>query len=79
MDAAANTEASIFQPGVVVIDENNGLHEHLVEQTKAFYRPAGEAVLRGEELATLLLRRVVLLHPWIGVGSLSWAPASVRA
>ena len=50
--AAKHPEASIFQPGVVVIDEHNALSNTLVEQTKAFYRPKGEAVLKGEELAT---------------------------
>ena len=67
VDAAAkHPEASIFQPGVVVIDENNGLSNTLVEQTKAFYRPKGEAVLQGEELATSLLRGAWFYFPSLG-------------
>ena len=61
MRRLSTLEASIFQPGVVVIDEHNGLSNTLVEQTKAFYRPKGEAVLKGEELAVSPRRRVVLL------------------
>ena len=67
VDAAAmHPEASIFQPGVVVIDEHNGLSNTLVEQTKAFYRPKGEAVLKGEELAVSLLRGAWFYFPSLG-------------
>lgn len=64
--AAAHPEASIFQPGVVVIDENNALSNTLVERTKEHYRPAAEAVLQGEELAVSLLRGAWFYFPSLG-------------
>lgn len=67
IDAAAkHPQAAIFQPGVVVIDEHNALSNTLVERTKEHYRPKGEAVLSGEELAVSLLRGAWFYFPSLG-------------
>lgn len=65
--AAAHPEASVFQPGVVVIDENNAASNTLVEKTKDFYRPKQTTVLTGQELAVSLLR-----GNWFYFPSLGW-------
>ena len=64
--AAAHPGASIFQPGVVVIDENNAASNTLVEKTKAYYRPKEATVLGGEDLAASLLRGTWFYFPSLG-------------
>lgn len=66
--AAAHPQASVFQPGVVVIDENGAQVHGLVEQVKDRYRPSGKGVriLQGEELAVSLLRGNWLYFPSVG-------------
>lgn len=56
----------IFQPGVVVIDENGAASNTLVEKMKDYYRPAHSTVLTGEDFATSLLRGNWLYFPSIG-------------
>lgn len=65
--AAAHPQASVFQPGVVVIDDGAQVHG-LVEQVKDRYRPSGKGVriLQGEELAVSLLRGNWLYFPSVG-------------
>ena len=65
--AAAHPQASVFQPGVVVIDEHNAASNTLVEKTKAFYRPNHSTLLQGEDLALSLLR-----GNWFYFPSLGW-------
>lgn len=62
-------EASVFQPGVFVIDENGAPSRTLVERVKDAYRPNGHGprVLRGEKLATSLLR-----SNWLYFPSIAW-------
>ena len=67
VDAAAHPQASVFQPGVVVIDEHNAASNTLVEKTKAFYRPNHSTLLQGEDLALSLLR-----GNWFYFPSLGW-------
>ncbi|MDN5557814.1 MAG: glycosyltransferase [Ruaniaceae bacterium] len=66
--AATYPHASVFQPGVVVIDENGAQVHGLVEQVKDRYRPSGRGVriLQGEELAVSLLRGNWLYFPAVG-------------
>ncbi|MCT1866899.1 glycosyltransferase [Dermabacter sp. p3-SID358] len=67
VDAAAkNPEAQIFQPGCVVIDENNALSNTLVEKVKEHYRPSKTTLLRGEELAVSIIRGDWLYFPSLG-------------
>lgn len=69
VDRAENhPEATIFQPGVVVIDENGAQVAGLVEQVKNRYRPVGKGVriLGGERLAISLLRGNWLYFPSVG-------------
>lgn len=67
--AEAHPEASIFQPGVFVIDENGAPSNTLVEKVKDFYRPSTKTatVLRGEQLAVSILR-----GDWLYFPSLAW-------
>lgn len=60
--------AQIFQPGVVVIDENDAYSNTLVEKVKAAFRPGGKGVrlLQGEKLACSLLRGDWLYFPSLG-------------
>lgn len=74
-------EASIFQPGVFVIDETGAPSHTLVEQVKDFTRPKGrgQRLLRGEPLATSLLHGDWLYFPSLGwraeqITSLSFRP-----
>lgn len=70
--AEEHPEASVFQPGVVVIDENNAASNTLVEKTKALYRPKQSTVLNGEELAISLLR-----GNWFYFPSLGWRASAI--
>lgn len=66
--AAEYPEASIFQPGVVVIDEHGSGVHGLVDQVKSIYRPRGTGVrvLSGEDMAVSLLRGDWLYFPSLG-------------
>lgn len=70
--AREHPEAGIFQPGVFVIDENNAPSNTLVEKTKAFYRPNGTTVLKGEDLAVSILR-----GDWLYFPSLGWRAETI--
>lgn len=70
--AAENPNAKIFQPGCVVIDENNALSNTLVEKTKAYYRPKTTTELKGEELAISILR-----GDWLYFPSLGWRAETI--
>lgn len=70
--AAAHPQASVFQPGVVVIDEHNAASNTLVEKTKAFYRPNHSTLLQGEDLALSLLR-----GNWFYFPSLGWRAGAI--
>lgn len=67
-------EASIFQPGVFVIDENGAPSRTLVEWVKSAYRPKGNGprILRGEHLATSLLR-----SNWLYFPSIAWRAEAI--
>lgn len=64
--AEKNPQGSIFQPGVVVIDETGAESNTLVEKMKAVYRPNASTVLTGEDFAVSLLRGNWLYFPSIG-------------
>ncbi|MEJ8278741.1 glycosyltransferase family 2 protein [Pseudonocardia spirodelae] len=66
---AAAPDAGIVQPGVTVIDEHGRDVVPLADRIKAYYRPRhrGRTELRGEELATSLLRA-----NWTYFPSLCW-------
>ncbi|WP_299050861.1 glycosyltransferase [uncultured Actinomyces sp.] len=66
--------ASIFQPGVFVIDENGARSDSLVEKVKRFYMPcSGKAeLLRGERLAVSILR-----GDWLYFPSLAWRAETI--
>lgn len=66
--AAAHPEADIFQPGVVVINENGAQAHGLIEKVKDMYRPngSGPRVYRGEQIAASLLRGDWLYFPSVG-------------
>ncbi len=76
--AAKHPEASIFQPGVVVIDENNycripwwsRLRRSTVPRVRLFCRVRSW-------LPPCCAARGSTSRPWVGVKTLSWAPASV--
>ncbi len=72
--AAQHPEASIFQPGVVVIDEHGSGVHGLVDQVKSVYRPRGDGVrvLSGERLAVSLLR-----GDWLYFPSLGWRAEAI--
>ncbi|WP_237196040.1 glycosyltransferase family 2 protein [Rothia nasimurium] len=70
--AEAHPAAQIFQPGCVVIDENNALSNTLVEKTKAYYRPNTTTELSGEELAVSILR-----GDWLYFPSLGWRAETI--
>jgi glycosyltransferase involved in cell wall biosynthesis len=61
-------DVSIFQPGVIVIDETGAEDGGLVDQLKRLYRPKGHGVrvLSGERLAISLLRGNWLYFPSLG-------------
>ncbi|MDK9347717.1 glycosyltransferase family 2 protein [Propionibacterium freudenreichii] len=66
--------ASIFQPGVVVIDEHGNSVNGLVDAVKSIYRPRGSGVrvLTGERLAVSLLR-----GDWLYFPSLGWRAETI--
>ncbi|MEX3610754.1 glycosyltransferase family 2 protein [Rothia sp. LK2588] len=70
--AERNPNAKIFQPGCVVIDENNALSNTLVEKTKAYYRPKTTTELSGEDLAVSILR-----GDWLYFPSLGWRAETI--
>ncbi|MFW0155380.1 glycosyltransferase family 2 protein [Rothia sp. P6271] len=70
--AQEHPQAQIFQPGCVVIDENNALSNTLVEKTKAYYRPNTSTELSGEELAVSILR-----GDWLYFPSLGWRAETI--
>ncbi|WP_346843591.1 glycosyltransferase family 2 protein [uncultured Rothia sp.] len=70
--AKAHPKAQIFQPGCVVIDENNALSNTLVEKTKAYYRPNHTTELSGEDLAVSILR-----GDWLYFPSLGWRAEAI--
>lgn len=65
--AERHPEAAVFQPGVVVIDENDALSNTLVEKMKAYYRPKQSSLIKGEEFAMTILR-----GNWLYFPSLAW-------
>lgn len=67
-------QASIFQPGCFVIDQNGAPSNTLVEKTKAFYRPGGSGVrlLSGEDAAVSLIR-----GDWLYFPSLGWRAEAI--
>lgn len=65
--AELHPEVTVFQPGVVVIDENDALSNTLVEKMKAYYRPKKSSLIQGEEFATTILR-----GNWLYFPSLAW-------
>lgn len=73
--AEARPEAVIFQPGVVVIDQNGASGHGLVDGLKDIYRPRGSGarVLSGETLASSLLR-----GNWMYFPSLGWRTEMVK-
>ncbi|MDR2929411.1 MAG: glycosyltransferase [Propionibacteriaceae bacterium] len=72
--AAAHPKADIFQPGVVVIDENGAAGNGLTDSIKAVLRPRGHGVrvLSGERIATSLLR-----GDWLYFPSLGWRAEAI--
>lgn len=72
--AADHPEASVFQPGVFVIDEHGAPSETLVERTKGFYRPKSKEpiLLKGEDLAVSILR-----GDWLYFPSLAWRAETI--
>lgn len=70
--ATKHPAAQIFQPGCVVIDENNALSNTLVEKTKAYYRPNQTTELSGEDLAISILR-----GDWLYFPSLGWRAETI--
>lgn len=73
--AGEHPEASIFQPGVVVIDEHGASAHWLVDSVKGIYRPHGHGVrlLSGEGLAVSLLRGA-----WMYFPSLGWRADAIK-
>ena len=73
--AEEHPEVTIFQPGVVVIDQNGASGRGLVDTLKDAYRPRGSGVrvLSGETLAVSLLR-----GNWMYFPSLGWRASMVR-
>ena len=66
-------EASIFQPGVFVIDEHGAPSRTMVERVKGFYMPPRiPQVLRGEALAVSILR-----GDWLYFPSLAWRAETI--
>ena len=66
-------EASIFQPGVFVIDEHGAPSHTMVERVKGFYMPPRiPQVLRGEALAVSILR-----GDWLYFPSLAWRAETI--
>lgn len=72
--ADEHREVSIFQPGVVVIDETGASAHGLADLVKGVYRPRGRGVrtLAGEELAVSLLR-----GDWMYFPSLGWRAEAI--
>lgn len=72
--AGQHADVSIFQPGVVVIDENGAAVHGLVDLVKDVYRPRGKGtrVLSGEDLAVSLLR-----GDWMYFPSLGWRAEAI--
>lgn len=68
-------EADIFQPGVLVIDQNSAPSNTMVERAKDRYRPKGTGprILSGEEAAVSLLRGA-----WMYFPSLGWRTATMQ-
>lgn len=73
--AEEHPEASIFQPGVVVIDGGGAQAHGLVDRVKGLYRPGGHGprVLSGEQLACSLLRGA-----WMYFPSLGWRAEAIK-
>lgn len=73
--AGEHSEASIFQPGVVVIDERGAAVHGLVDSVKDLYRPRGHGVrvLAGESLAVSLLR-----GSWMYFPALGWRAEAIK-
>mgnify|MGYP000996259653 FL=1 len=67
-------EASIFQPGVFVIDEHGAPSHTMVERVKGFYMPPRRVpqLLRGEALAVSILR-----GDWLYFPSLAWRAETI--
>lgn len=67
-------EASIFQPGVFVIDEHGAPSRTMVERVKGFYMPPRRVpqLLRGEALAVSILR-----GDWLYFPSLAWRAETI--
>lgn len=67
-------EASVFQPGVFVIDEHGAPSDTLVEKIKGFYRPKarGPVLLQGEDLAVSVLR-----GDWLYFPSVAWRAETI--
>jgi len=75
--AQRHPDATVIQPGVVVIDESGSPARPLPDRVKALVRPRvrqSERVLHGEELAASLARA-----DWAYFPSLLWATAPARA
>lgn len=66
-------EATVLQPGVVVIDENDALSNTLVEKMKAYYRPKESSLLEGEDFALTILR-----GNWLYFPSLVWRTDALK-
>ncbi|ORC17365.1 MULTISPECIES: glycosyltransferase family 2 protein [Rothia] len=71
--AATQPEATIMQPGVVVIDENDALSNTLVEKTKAHYRPKSSTLISGEDFVMTVLR-----GNWLYFPSLAWRTDALK-
>lgn len=71
--ALAHPEATIFQPGVVVVDEHDALSNTLVEKTKAYYRPKSSTLISGEEFVMTVLR-----GNWLYFPSLTWRTDALK-
>lgn len=69
-------QATIFQPGVVVIDENGAQVHGLVEQVKDRCRPGGHGpqLFSGEKLAVSLLR-----GNWLYFPSVAWRAEAITS
>jgi glycosyltransferase involved in cell wall biosynthesis len=73
---AQHPDASVIQPGVNVIDEHSANRYPLPDRVKGWYRPRGKGTreLRGESLATSLLR-----GNWTYFPSLTWRTEILRS
>lgn len=68
-------EATIFQPGCFVIDQNGAPSNTMVERAKDHYRPGGTGprLLSGEDAAVSLLR-----GDWLYFPSLGWRRETIQ-